>query len=417
MKKRLFPIRYYSLMVVCIGLFAGCGSREGHSDHEHEAVHNHKDHDHDHEGHDHENEGHDHENEGDRHDEEDYGAEGHNPDEIVMTAEQAKSAGVVVEPVVTKDFTTEIKAGGQILTASGDESAVVAPAAGIVSMKKGFTEGMPVAKGAFLLSVSSSKLPEGELTRRNELALTQAEQDYTRARKLIEDKLITEKELLAAKTEYERAKLAYEATGGKASGGVTVSAPSGGYVKECLVSDGDYVEVGQPIMRLTQNRKLYLKADVRQKDWGKLGAIRMARFRPSYSETIYNLEDLDGKLVASGETTGTGSAFVPVTFEFNNTGGVVPGSYAEVFLVTGKRENVISVPKTALTEEQGVHFVYVKVDDEGYMKREVKLGESDGDHIEIVSGLKPGENLVTEGAIHVKLASAKAAIPAHNHNH
>ena len=78
---------------------------------------------------------------------------------------------------------------------------------------------------------------------------------------------------------------------------------------------------------------------------------------------------------------------------------------------------MIAVPKTALTEEQGVHFVYVKVDDEGYMKREVKVGQSDGERVEIIAGLTPGENVVTDGAIHVKIASAKAAIPAHNHNH
>lgn len=183
------------------------------------------------------------------------------------------------------------------------------------------------------------------------------------------------------------------------------------------MSDGDFVEVGQPLMRLTQNRKLYLRAEVSERDYDKLGTIASAKFRPSYSERIYNLQDLDGRLVASGQTASANSSFIPVTFEFNNTGGVVPGCFAEIYLLTGRRENVISVPISALTEEQGVHFVYVKVDDEGYMKREVKLGATDGERVEILSGLQPGDNLVTEGAIHVKLASATAAIPAHNHNH
>ena len=95
----------------------------------------------------------------------------------------------------------------------------------------------------------------------------------------------------------------------------------------------------------------------------------------------------------------------------------MPGSFVEVYLIGAKRDNVITLPLTALTEEQGVNFVYIQVDDEGYMKREVKLGPTDGELVEILSGLTPGENVVTEGAIHVKLASAKAAIPAHNHNH
>ena len=78
---------------------------------------------------------------------------------------------------------------------------------------------------------------------------------------------------------------------------------------------------------------------------------------------------------------------------------------------------MISVPLSALTEEQGVKFVYVQMDDECYRKQEVKTGLDDGTHVEILSGLKEGDRLVTEGAIHVKLASASNAIPAHTHNH
>lgn len=384
-------------IILCIT--AGCHSHKDHDDHDHDhnPVHNHDE-------------------ASAHHDEAE--EEGHNPDEIILTPEKAKAAGVVVETVTPSEFNAVIKTGGKVLTASGDESTVVAPSAGIVSMKKGYTEGMAIAKGTPLMTLSTSRLPEGDLSRRNEIAYQQAKSDFERASKLLEDKLITEKEYLAAKTDYERAQLAYEATGGKASvSGVSVSAPTGGYVKECLVSDGDFVEVGQPLMRLTQNRKLYLRAEVSERDYDKLGTIASAKFRPSYSERIYNLQDLDGRLVASGQTASANSSFIPVTFEFNNTGGVVPGCFAEIYLLTGRRENVISVPISALTEEQGVHFVYVKVDDEGYMKREVKLGATDGERVEILSGLQPGDNLVTEGAIHVKLASATAAIPAHNHNH
>lgn len=391
-----------TVLTLILCLTTGCNSHKDHDnydhDHDHNPVHNHA--------------------ESASHKEDTEEEEEHNPDEIILTPEKAKAAGVVVEAVVPGDFNAVIKTGGKVLTASGDESTVVAPSAGIVSMKKGYTEGMAIAKGTALMSLSSSKLPEGDLSRRNEIAYQQAKSDFERASKLLEDKLITEKEYLAAKTDYERAQLAYEATGGKASvSGVTVSAPSGGYVKECLVSDGDYVEVGQPLMRLTQNRKLYLRAEVSERDYGKLGTISSAKFRPSYSERIYNLQDLDGRLVASGQTATANSSFIPVTFEFNNTGGVVPGSFAEIYLLTGRRENVISVPISALTEEQGVHFVYVKIDDEGYLKREVKLGATDGERVEVLSGLQAGDNLVTEGAIHVKLASATAAIPAHTHNH
>ena len=81
------------------------------------------------------------------------------------------------------------------------------------------------------------------------------------------------------------------------------------------------------------------------------------------------------------------------------------------------RSNVISLPLTALPEEQGIRFVYIQVDAEGYRKQEVTLGESDGERVEILSGVKKGDRVVTKGAVQVRLASAANAIPAHNHNH
>lgn len=108
---------------------------------------------------------------------------------------------------------------------------------------------------------------------------------------------------------------------------------------------------------------------------------------------------------------------MPVTFEFDNRGDVVPGSFVEVWLLGRERQGVISLPVSALTEEQGLTFVYLQLDAECYQKQEVRTGATDGDRVEILSGLKGGEKVVTQGAIHVKLASASNAIPGHTHNH
>ena len=96
---------------------------------------------------------------------------------------------------------------------------------------------------------------------------------------------------------------------------------------------------------------------------------------------------------------------------------VVAGSFAEGWRRAAGREGVLSLPVEALTEEQGVYFVYVQLDEDCYRKQAVTVGASDGERVEITSGLKDGERVVTRGAIHVKLASASNAIPAHTHNH
>ncbi len=56
-------------------------------------------------------------------------------------------------------------------------------------------------------------------------------------------------------------------------------------------------------------------------------------------------------------------------------------------------------PHTALTEEQGSFFVYLQVDEEGYKKQLVTLGADNGEKVQILSGVKAGDKVVTQGAI------------------
>lgn len=79
--------------------------------------------------------------------------------------------------------------------------------------------------------------------------------------------------------------------------------------------------------------------------------------------------------------------------------------------------HVISLPHTALTEEQGSYFVYLQLDDECYKKQEVTLGADNGQNVQILSGIASGDRVVTHGAYQVKLASASNVLPAHSHEH
>lgn len=352
--------------------------------------------------------------EGDEHEE----SHEHSSDVIVLEPEKAEAAGVKADTITPGAFHGVITTGGKILSASGDETTIVATSAGVVSLSRPVTEGMAVGQGSTIFSITSSGLQDGDVSQRARITYETAKSEYERAQKLIADKIITEKEYLAAKADFENAELAYKAVGGgNGSKGVAVKSPAGGYVKECLVKAGDYVEVGQPMMVVTQNRHLYLRAEVPERDYAAINQVSSAKFKTSYSDKVYDIKDLNGRLLSYGKTSGSSSSFIPVTFEFDNASGLIPGAFAEVYLLTNDRSNVISVPVSALTEEQGVHFVYIREDEECYRKQEVRLGASDGQQTEITEGLKGGEVLVTEGAIHVKLASAGKSIPGHTHNH
>ncbi len=367
-------------------------------------------------GHDHD---HDHEDETEQHageagDDHDHG------DEIILTPEKARAAGVKVETIMPGTFHGVIHTSGKVLSASCDETTVVATISGRVSYKNHVSEGLKVAGGTALFSITSAgmQVADGDPVQRARIDYERAERDYTRARLLIKDKIISEKDLAVAKAEYEAARLTYTSVQKtRSAGGVVVTAPRGGYVKQCLVAGGDYVEAGQPLAVITQNKHLYLRAEIPEREFKELNKIRCAKFRTSYSDRLYDITDMGGHIQSYGRSAEVNNSYIPVVFEFNNTGDVVQGSYAEIYLITQECENVLTLPLTALTEEQGVHYIYIQVDKEGYRKQEVTLGESDGERVEILSGLKKGDKVVTKGAIQVKLASAANAIPAHNHNH
>lgn len=396
----------------CTLLLASCGGKKDHNhDHEHGtecSEHNHEGHDHGSEGHNHEGEDHDHEHE----------AEATHSDEIIFPQAKAEAAGVTVETIQPKTFHQIIKTSGQVLAAQGDETVVVATVSGVVSFKSPVTDGMTIRQGAQLLVLSSKDMIDGNPVQRAKVAYEIAKKEYERAQGLLESKIVSEKDFNQIKQSYENARISYEAVAkNQTAGGQIITSPMSGFIKSCLVSEGDYVQVGQPLVSITQNRRLFLRADVSEKYYGYLKNITTANFKTPYDDKVYELPELKGRLLSFGKASGAASFFVPVTFEFDNRGDVIPGSYVEVYLLSSPMNNVLALPHAALTEEQGLFFVYIQVDEEGYKKQEVTLGADSGKEVQILTGLNPGDRVVTKGAYQVKLASASNAIPAHSHEH
>ena len=277
---------------------------------------------------------------------------------------------------------------------------------------------MQVGKGATILSISAEKLQDGDPAQRARIAYEASKADFDRASRLVESQIVSQKEFNAIKETYENAKLAYEALAkNQTKNGVAVTAPMGGYIKNLLVKEGDYVSVGQPLATVTQNNRLFLRADVSERYYKYLNGISSANFKTPYDNQVYELEALNGKLLSYGKSTGSGSFYVPVTFSFDNKGDIIPGSFVEIYLFSKQMENAIAIPVEALTEEQGLYFIYIQKCEESYRKQEVKLGASNGKEVQILSGVNPGDRVVVKGAFHVKLASASNALPAHSHEH
>lgn len=375
-------------------IVGGCAEKAAHEEHEH-----------DHEMHHEEEEAHAH--------------EAHGAGEVVFKKQDAEAIGLQTQTVQPGVFSEVIKTSGQIQSAQGSETVLVATVPGVVTLgDTRFVDGTAVRKGQPVLTLASNTLSDGDVAIRIKNAYQTAKREFERMEQLIGDKIVSQKEYEQARLAYENAKVAYDAIQGKQSVlGVAVTAPMNGFLKNILVKEGDYVTVGQPLATISQNNRLLLRADVSEKNYARLPMIRSAHFKTPYDDKVYKLDELDGRLLSYGKSSGNNSFYIPVLFEFDNKGAVIAGSYVEVYLLGKPMEQVLSVPTSALVEEQGLYCVYLRLDEDCYKKQYVTLGADNGEAVQILSGLKTGDEVVTKGAYQIKLASASNAIPAHTHHH
>ncbi|MDR3261564.1 MAG: efflux RND transporter periplasmic adaptor subunit, partial [Tannerella sp.] len=252
-------------------------------------------------------------------------------EEIIFTRQQAETVGLRVQTVVPGTFGRVIKTSGQIQTPQGEEITVSATANGMVSFTNpSVADGTVVKAGEAIVAISAGNLPDGDPGVKAKIAYETALKEYLRAEALSQDQIISAKEFEQIRSRYETAKTVYEAQASNFTPtGVRVTAPVSGFIRNRFVRQGEYVTVGQPIATISQNRRLQLRADVPEKYFKSIRSIRSANFKMPYDDTIYKLSDMNGRLLSFGKATDRLSFRIPVTFEFDNTGDILPGSFTE----------------------------------------------------------------------------------------
>lgn len=337
----------------------------------------------------------------------------------VFTKEQSWKVDFATDFPRNEPFGQVIKTTAQVQSSQGDEIIVSAKTNGIVMIGgNAVLEGKDVSKGQILFSISGSEMADNNISVRYSEAknnLEKAKADFERSTELAKDKIVSEKDLLSAKNQYDNAKAVFDNLNNNFSAsGQSVKSPMSGFVKQVLVKNGTYVEAGQPIVVLAQNKTLLLNAEVQQKYASMLGSIVSANIRTVQDNQTYSLEQLNGKVLSFGKATNSDNFLIPVALQIDNIGSFTAGGFVEVYLKTVTNTLALTVPTTSLLEDQGAFFVYVQVTPELFEKREVRVGTTDGVRTEIKTGLSSGERIVTKGAILIKLAQATGILDAHS---
>jgi membrane fusion protein, heavy metal efflux system len=207
-----------------------------------------------------------------------------------------------------------------------------------------------------------------------------------------------------------------QGTSGRGEGVVQLRSPLSGTVTAVHAAPGSFVEAGAPLFRVADLTQLWLEARVPEFDAGRLWSPRGAFFFVEGSDE--GIELPAEALVARGHAIDPVTRTLPVIFAVDNASGRLPiGAFAHVFVVNGDARSGPAVPESAVVDDNGTPVVFVQVEGEAFERRVVRLGARDRGFVEVQSGVRPGEHVVTRGAWSVKLAASSDSVPAHAHTH
>jgi membrane fusion protein, heavy metal efflux system len=203
---------------------------------------------------------------------------------------------------------------------------------------------------------------------------------------------------------------------------ISLTAPLGGIVTQVDVRLGDPVEPEKALLEITDFSEVHAIARVPEHIAGRLKPGIKARI------TVAALPEgkIEGELLRFGTAADANSGTIDAIFKLANPENRLrPGMRAEFSIVIARRAAVTSVPRSALQGEPSGRFVYVKDFDvpNAFIKTPVVVGQTNDRFVEIISGLLPADEVVTQGAYSLGFAgggsvSLKEALDAaHGHEH
>jgi cobalt-zinc-cadmium efflux system membrane fusion protein len=221
-------------------------------------------------------------------------------------------------------------------------------------------------------------------------------------RKTAEAQLASVREQLAALQSAPPATTTYE-----------VRAPIAGTVVGVNKSAGEQVAPGEAILEVIALDTVWVEAPVFEKDLGKLNRNIEAIF----TTAAFPDKEITGHLINIGSVIDEHTRAAQAIFEVNNASGELRiGMQANVRVSTGAKEDVLLVPRESIVDNEGQKIVYVMRNGEEFERRNVVVGDEYGAKVTVLSGVKPGERVVTQGAYQLKLQELKPAnAGAHTH--
>jgi membrane fusion protein, multidrug efflux system len=270
-----------------------------------------------------------------------------------------------------------------------------------------FESGRSVHEGDILVELDTRQ-------ERAQLANLEAQRDlahiqYGRSEQLVKAGVIS-------KSEYDNATAQQKATEAQvgdikaAIARKNIHAPFSGMLGIRQISLGQYLAAGQSIVSLQSLNPIYVNFGVPQQDAPMMGIGRNLRVTSTDLPGIV----FSGKITALDSVINEQTRNIQVQATFQNPGGKLrPGMYVQVELPLGKPRDVIPLPASAINYAPYGDSVYVVTDlkDQkgktyrGVKQQVVKVEGSRGDQVAVISGINPGDEVVSSGVFRLRNAA------------
>ena len=172
----------------------------------------------------------------------------------------------------------------------------------------------------------------------------------------------------------------------------TVTAPIDGVVQKQIVSAGDFVKIGDPLLQIISKQKLLAHLPLPENIAAKIHAgIKVRLTTPTSSdEVISTIRELKPLITET-------SRAVDVIAAVTNQPGWQPGASVKGEIILGEHANAVLIPEQCVVLRPAGEVVYV-VKDGLSLQHIVKTGMRQDGKIEIINGLSAGDVIAKDGA-------------------
>ena len=350
------------------------------------------------------------------------------------TPASTQSSAIVTEIVTPQAIAGVVSATGKILVPE-DRVAVIGPVneGRIVRLYAG--QGTRVRKGQKLADLESADIDQAEAdylkaladhenARRSSAAeIKLAQENYDRAKLLYEQRITAGKNLQAAEHDLEVAKAAAENSINGTNAALiaarrhllilglkdsaidslskrsdlasvfSLNSPIDGIVVERNATVGASVGTDANLFKIIDLSRVWIDANVFEKDLQQVRPGQEVKLTvPAFPGSTFS-----GRVILINSVVDPDTRTVKVRTEVANPDGrLKPDMFANVQIVTALNRTAISIPQSAVLNDEGKSVVFVAEGD-GYKKRQVQPGIQNNDRVEIIDGLNAGDKVVTKG--------------------